>query len=148
MGYGSVQASLSLASPWATNRRFHLLSFPCTGSMQDGYKPFLLRHAASFLGCRTSAMLQVSCSSSETQMRRLPLRSDRGAVFFPRKLNPALLSQIISFIEAGKTRSTFYKHWCLVKRATLGSLMLLESLSAGSLLVLTSHFFLSLNCYD
>ena len=63
---------------------------------------------------------------------------------FSQKVNPPPLSHTISSIEASETRNTFCKHSCLEKCVTLGSLMLLKSLSAGSLLVLTSHFFLLL----
>ena len=75
-------------------------------------------------------------------MLRLQFRSGRGGS--SQKVNPPPLSHTISSIEAGETRNTFSKHWCLEKCVTLGSLMLLKSLSAGSLLVLTSRFFLLL----
>lgn len=65
----------------------------------------------------------------------------RGCLF-SRKSNLHSFSQTINSMQAGETRSTFYKHLCLVKCVTLDSLMFPKSLSTGSLLVLINHFFL------
>lgn len=139
-----VQAPLSLASLWATNRRFHLLSLPHTDS-DARWLSAIPAEIHCLLGCRAlshpprapAALGKPTCSG-------FGLGQVEGLSLFPQSETHPLLSQAISSIEAGETRIIFYKHWCLVKCVTLGSLMLLKSLSAGSLLVLTSHFFLLL----
>lgn len=105
----------------------------------------LMRFAT--LGYKSSLVLSRLLLPSRNLVSQLQCRLEREIISFLRKWNPPLCPSISS-IKEEKTRSSLYKHCHVVRYVTPGYLMLLKSLSAGLLLVLTNHFFPITNCYD
>lgn len=108
---------------------------------ETGHGYTLLRFATP--GYKSSLVLSKLLLPSRNLVSQLQCRLEREIMSFPRKWN-SHLCPLISSIKEGKARSSLYKH-CHV---TPGYLMLLKSLSAGPLLILTNHFFPITNCYD